>query len=237
MCIYYRIPHIIFSWMRNYWSLLCIIRKRKHEIKYLGILSKSKERQCHFMHVMSSNPEMIYCRYCHPIQQRQKKRSILREQTSTTPTLNSVKQSGQVWKSLADCFLCHVRQMCSPSVMLLTNRDPYRKILFPSCNIHKILQIVPCVISDQSWNFHENALIRISVMSPNFGTVKHPSHAWLSLSNCFVVSCVTYPESLTKIDSGSKELYATSLKCSRLFPVWGPNYSENFTKIPLSVLP
>ena len=83
------------------------------------------------------------------------------------------------------------------SVMLPTNTDPDNKkgpyAQGVTLIIPKIFQIVPCVIANISWKFHENPLIDFTVMlqtntlgAPRWETVKQSRQVWNNLANYFL---------------------------------------------------
>ena len=69
-------------------------------------------------------------------------------------------------------------------------KEPYAQGVLPI--IPKMFQIVPCVIANISWKFHENPLIDFTVVllasipgAPRWETVKQSRQVWNSLANYF----------------------------------------------------
>ena len=129
-------------------------------------------------------------------------RSTPRVQTSTTPRLKSVKQSTQAWNSIANCFLCPYPEnfmnvhpssirWCCQQTRTQKKKEPYAqrvKLIIP-----KMFQIVPCVLANISWKFHENPLIDFTVVSltntpreTRWETVKQSRQVWNSLADYFL---------------------------------------------------
>ena len=119
-------------------------------------------------------------------------RSTPRAQTSAMPSLKSVKQSTQAWNSVAYCFLC-------------PNPEPCVQGVKPT--ILQMLQIVPCVIANISWRFHENPLDFTVVLltnapgAPRRETVKQSRHVWNSLANYFLCHACLSIKKFMKIRS------------------------------------
>ena len=95
---------------------------------------------------------------------------------AAAPRWETVKQSSQSWNSLANYFLGCVQYIMKISwksvhpfsIIWLTNTDPENEnrswIQGINHNIPKISHILPCLISDFCWRFHENPFIRVPVM-------------------------------------------------------------------------
>ena len=115
-----------------------------------------------------------------------------RKQTSATPSLKRVKHSTQAWNSVAYWFLCPYpisRMFIHP-----TNTDPENKNGPYAQGVKPIIpKVVPCVIANISWKFHENPLIGFTVVlltntpgAPRWETVKQSRQVWKSLANYFL---------------------------------------------------
>ena len=124
-------------------------------------------------------------------------------QTPATPSLKSVKQSTQAWNSVAYFFLCpypdnfmnvHPSRLpwcCQQTRTQKIKREPYAPGVNPI--IPKMFQIVPCVIANISWKFHENPLIDFTLVLltntpgvPRWETMKQSRQVWNSLANYFL---------------------------------------------------
>ena len=101
-------------------------------------------------------------------------RSTPRAQTSAMPSLKSVKQSTEAWNSVAYYFLCQYPEnimnthpsgiplCCQQTRTQKIKKEPFAQGVKPI--IPKMFQIVPCVIANISWRFHENPLIYFTVV-------------------------------------------------------------------------
>ena len=148
---------------------------------------------------------------------------MLLTNTPETPRWETVKQSRQVWNSVANYFLCRAWHFVKipwksvyPFFYNITNRHGSRKyinrprIQGVNRNIPKMFHSAHCVKSVIFWKFHENPFNRFSVML------------------------------LRGMDSSEKSpvfkgLNGTSWKCSQLFHVSSPTYPENVMKIRSAV--
>ena len=150
---------------------------------------------------------------------------VLLTNTPGASRWETVKQSRQVWNSLADYFLCRARHFIKiswksvhPFFHNITNEHGSRKyknrrrIQGVNRNIPKMFQIAPCVKSVHLWKFHENPVNRFSAM---------------------LLIGMDYSEKVgKKVLNG---LNGISWKCSQLFLVSSPTYPENFMIIRSAV--
>ena len=138
-------------------------------------------------------------------------------------------------------------------------KEPYAQGVIPI--IPKMFQIVPFVIANISWKFHENTLIDFTVVllasthgAPRWETVKQSRQLWNSLTNHFLCRAWYFIKNSWKsvhpffhnitnkhgsrkrqIVPGFKGLIATSRKCSRFLLVSSLSFSENFMNIRFTV--
>ena len=196
-------------------------------------------------------------------------RNTPRVQTCAAPSLRP--RNNKAWRESINHFLFNSYSEYSSSRWFLMLQKKEKKKRSQKINpVFKVFnasppqffQVVPYVIADISWKFHENLFVYLSIILLTDTPPRLDGKPWNSLVRretvyLFFVSCPIYHEKINenpfisfslivltitdlqnrKIDPEFKGLITTTQKCSRFFFVVCAIFPENFMKIRSSVFP